>query len=179
MEHACITKNKQQFSQSKGTPPMQPNLINRIGLYTEKQGAEQILGGTFDFLTDGDPYMQELVSEMRMEDRVRAAGPIPTAISQAEHNQGWKKQNEQTASASAGLSFSDHKAAIDDKDMAEINRLLREIPYNQGFSPDLNQIITNFEILKKSGVYDVKKMRTIQLFITYFNMNNKKTGRES
>ena len=73
---------------------------------------------------------------------------------------------------------SDHKAASDDEEMAEIDRLLREIPYSKGFSPELYQAITDFEILKKSGVYDVEKMRTIQLFIAQFNMNNKKTGRD-
>jgi hypothetical protein len=62
--------------------------------------------------------------------------------------------------------------------MSEIDRLLREIPYRQGFSPELYQVITDFEILKKSGVYDVEKMRTIQLFVAQFNMNNKKTGRD-
>ena len=106
---------------------MQPNLIDRIGLYAEKDGAEQILAGTFEFPEDGDPYRKEMVEEMRMEDRVREAGPLPTGISRTEHNNGWKKQKERTASVTAGLSFSDHKAAIEDEDMAEIDRLLREI----------------------------------------------------
>jgi hypothetical protein len=77
---------------------------------------------------------------------------------------------------SSGLSLSDHKAATDDPDMAEIDLLLCEIPYHQGFPPELYQVITDFEILKKPGVHDVAKMRTIQLFVAQFNMNNKKTG---
>jgi hypothetical protein len=63
---------------------------------------------------------------------------------------------------SSGLSFSNHKAATDNSDMAEIDRLLQEIPYHQGFAPELYQVITNFEILKKSGVYNIEKMRIIQ-----------------
>jgi hypothetical protein len=62
--------------------------------------------------------------------------------------------------------------------MSEIDRLMREIPYAQVFSPALYQIITDYEILKNSGVYDVEKMRTIQLFIAQFNMNKKKSGRD-
>ena len=38
--------------------------------------------------------------------------------------------------------------------------------------------MTDVEILKKAGVYDVEKMRTILLMNAEFNMNNKKLGRE-
>jgi hypothetical protein len=86
------------------------------------------------------------MEEMRMDDRTRAAGPIPATISKEEHQSGWKKQKEQTASVSSGLAFSDHKAASYDDEMSEIDRLLREIPYTQGFSPDLYQVITDYEI---------------------------------
>jgi hypothetical protein len=44
--------------------------------------------------------------------------------------------------------------------------MFHEIPYQQGISPELYWIITNYKILKKSGGYDVEKMRMIQLFIT-------------
>ena len=39
-------------------------------------------------------------------------------------------------------------------------------------------MFTDFQILKKSAVYDVEKMRTIQLMPAAFYMNNKKTGRD-
>jgi hypothetical protein len=136
---------------------MKPNIIASIGIYVEKQGAEQILDGTFNPPQDCDPYLRDLIEEMQMEDRVRAAGFILTNISLAEHQQRWKKQKEHTALVRSGLSFSNHKAACQDDNMAEIGQLLREIPYQQGFSPELYQVITNFEILKKSGVYDVEK----------------------
>jgi hypothetical protein len=113
-----------------------------------------------------------------MSNACSAAGPIVSTISLDEHKQGWKKQKEKTALVNSGLSFSDHKAAIYDDNMAEIDRLMREIPYTRGFSPDLYKVITDYEILKKSGVYDVEKMRTIQLFVAQFNMNNKKTGHD-
>jgi hypothetical protein len=178
MEQACITENERRFSQTEGTPPMQDDILELVGLLAEKEGADQILNGTFEPPIDCDPYLKELMEEMRMDDRTRAAGPIPATISKEEHQSGWKKQKERTASVSSGLAFSDHKAASYDDEMSEIDRLLREIPYTQGFSPDLYQVITDYEILKKSGVYDVEKMRTIQLFIAQFNMNNKMSGRD-
>jgi hypothetical protein len=132
--------HERRFSQSEQTPPMKQNILDMIGLYAEKEGAEQILSGTFIPPQDCDPYLRDLIDEMRMEDRVRAAGPIPTTISLQEHQQGWKKQKERTASVRSGLSFSDHKAASEDDDMSEIDRLLQEIPYRQGFSPELYQV---------------------------------------
>ena len=41
------------------------------------------------------------------------------------------------------------------------------------------QKITDVEILKKSGAYDVEKMRMIQLMEAEFNMNNKEVGRDA
>jgi hypothetical protein len=38
--------------------------------------------------------------------------------------------------------------------------------------------MTDVAILKKAGVHDVEKMRTILLMNAEFNMNNKKLGRE-
>jgi hypothetical protein len=38
--------------------------------------------------------------------------------------------------------------------------------------------MTDMAILKKAGVYDAKKMRTILLMNAEFNMNNKKLGLE-
>ena len=63
--------------------------------------------------------------------------------------------------------------------MAEMDRIFCELPYKHGFSPEMWKSITDFEILKKSGVYDVEKMRTLQLMVAEFNMNNKKLGRDA
>ena len=117
----------------------------------EKEGAEQILAGTFEFPASGDPYMKDVVEEMRMEERVRAAGPISTSISREEHNLGWKKQNKRMASVRAGLSFSDHKAAIEDDEMAEIDRLFREIPIQPRLLPGLKSSHYRLRNPKKAG----------------------------
>jgi hypothetical protein len=60
--------------------------------------------------------------------------------------------------------------------MAEIDRLFRQIPYAAGFSPTAFHKISDFAIVKKSGIFDVELMRTIQLMVAAFNMNNKHTG---
>ena len=73
----------------------------------------------------------------------------------------------------------DHYAAgCSDPVFNEVDTLLRELPYQHGFSPDSWQVLTNVEILKKAGVFNVEKMRTIQPMHSVFNMNNKKLGRD-
>ena len=62
--------------------------------------------------------------------------------------------------------------------MAKIDCYMRQIPYKHGFASRSNTVFTDFQILKKSAVYDVGKMRTIQLMLAAFNMNNKKTGQD-
>jgi hypothetical protein len=70
------------------------------------------------------------------------------------------------------------KAASQDKILAEIDTFMRNLPYVKGFAPMSWKLITDVEILKKTGVYDVEKMRTIQLMHSVFNMNIKKLGQD-
>jgi hypothetical protein len=85
METACILENERRFSQTEDTPPMSAELLDRIGEVAEEEGAEQILAGTFIPPLGCDPYMQDLIEEMRMDNRARQAGTLPTSISQDEH----------------------------------------------------------------------------------------------
>jgi hypothetical protein len=77
------------------------------------------------------------------------------------------------------LGFADHIAATYQQEMAEIDQFFCQIPYAVGFSPTSYQNITDFAILKKAGIYDAELMRTIQLMVAGFNMNNKLTGKEA
>ena len=95
-----------------------------------------------------------------------------------DHIQGWKKQNERISSAPIGLHFGHYKAGIQDKDIALFDAAMRSLPYEHGFAPDLWKEIVDVEILKKAGVYNIEKMRTITLMHSDFNMNNKKLGKE-
>ena len=57
--------------------------------------------------------------------------------------------------------------------MTEVDRIFRQLAYRHGFSLASSKKITDLQILKKPAVYDVEKMRTIQLMPAAFNMNNK------
>jgi hypothetical protein len=161
-----MTENEGDFSQSESTSPIDNDILDAIGLYVEEAGAEQVLNGTFVPHPNCNPYLKDPLEEMHMENCIKAVGPIPMTSLKEEHKKGWQKQKEQTTVVSLGLLFSDHKAAVKDDNMAKVDQLLCEIPYSQGFSREIYQIITYFKILKKAGVYDIEKMQPMQLFIT-------------
>ena len=105
--------------------------------------------------------------------QIRKLGEIDISISSADHICGWARQKDRTASDPAGLSFSHYKSSIHDSSIVETDLLLRSLPLELGFAPRAWCNITDVEILKKSNVYDVDKMRLIQLMDAEFNMNNK------
>jgi hypothetical protein len=90
---------------------------------------------------------------------------------------GWMKRKLASAEH-LGLPMDHYAVGGQDKLLKDINTLLRQLPYQFGFSPEAWQIIMDVEILKKAGIYEVELMRTIQLMHTKFNMNNKKLGQD-
>jgi len=53
---------------------------------------------------------------------------------------------------------------------------LHTVPFEMGFAPTPWEPMTDFELLKKLGVFDVELMRTIELMAAQYNMNNKRLG---
>jgi hypothetical protein len=113
-----------------------------------------------------------------MPDNVRIKPMIQTDVTPEDNRRAWSKQKETISSEPEGLSFSNYKAGAQDPRINAFDARLRGIPYKYGFSPRHWQEITDVEILKKAGVYDIDKMRTITLMDAAFNMNNKKLGRD-
>ena len=181
MELACFEENETRFSQSEQTPPMLSPTLDELGMLGDTDAIEQILLGNYVSPAGTDQYMSELLEEMRMPQSilktVQEDGLISTIISEEENKSGWKKRRLASAEAS-GLTMDHHAAGCEDPYLNEIDTLFRQLPYHHGFSPVPWQRITDVEILKKSGVYDVELMRTIQLMNSEFNMNNKKLGRD-
>ena len=181
MESACFAENETRFSQTENTPPMLPPTLDDLGILGDTDAVDDILHGRYVPPLGTDQYMAELLEEMRMPqsiyNSVQQHGCISTEISPGENQSGWKKRKLASAESS-GLTMDHYAAGCDDPFLNEMDTLFRQLPYAHGFSPDSWQVITDVEILKKAGVYDVELMRTIQLMQSEFNMNNKKLGRD-
>ena len=178
IEWACMTENKKRFSQSHRTPAMDNEVTNRMGYYAETSTADRILNATEDLSWVNDPYLTMILEELRRPTTVERHGEISTNISLTEHIKGWKRQKIRTSSERSQLLFTDYKAATNSTSLASIDRCIRQLPYRHGFAVPSYNTFTDFQILKKAAVYDVEKMRTIQIMPAAFNMNNKKTGRD-
>jgi hypothetical protein len=135
--------------------------IDELGFLGDTEQVEQILQGSYDPPEEGtDRYMQEILTEMRMPPALRRSletdGPISTEISLAENTAGWKKSKLASAE-SLGLTMDHYAVGCEDSVLNNADTLFRQLPYPQhGFSPDSWRILTDVEILKKAGVYDVE-----------------------
>jgi hypothetical protein len=177
MEQACMIENEDRFSQSSGTPFMTHPLLSDFGYLADTAFTTQILQGTFQVPPDIDKYAALLLQELQKIDSSKIP-LIPTTLSVKEHINAWKKQKERTSSEPSRLTFSHYKAASKDRSLAIFDTTLRAIPYQYGFAPAQWKQMTDVELLKKANVYDVKKMRTILLMNSEFDINNKKLARD-
>ena len=157
MENACISENTSRFSQASATPPMIEPLISDLGYLADTDAAERILAGTYDIPADLDPYAALLIRELRMPDSIRNHPSVTNRFSTEDHTQGWRKQKEAISADPDGLTFSHYKAGTTEDVIAQFDATLRSLPYQHGFTPAAWIPVTDVEILKKAGVYDVEK----------------------
>ena len=99
-----------------------------------------------------------MIAELQMPMSIQHQPTTSPIISTQEHIRSWRKQKEKTASDSiTGLSFSHYIAGTYDPNIAEFDAIMRSLPYQHGFSPTNWQTISDVEILKKAGEYDIGK----------------------
>ena len=102
---------------------------------------------------------------------------LSESISTEDHRRIWKQQKESIASKPTNLLFLHFKAAANDLMLVDLDATFRSLPYKYGFSLLLWQGITDVQILKKSSVFQINKMRTSMLMNREFNTNNKWIGK--
>ena len=178
MEKGCETENEGRFSRSHPTAFMMEPLLSALGVMAEKEAAEQVLAGTYDIPDELDRYTKLLLQAMKRPAHVPVIPPESLHLTNKAFAKAWKKQKATTSSESKALSYGHYIAGAHNALIAEIDAALLSAPYELGFSPETWEVITDVELLKKLGVYDVEQMRTIQLMVASFNMNNKRLGRQ-
>jgi hypothetical protein len=152
-------------------------LLEEVGYLADGAAVEAILAGTYIIPADVDGSTRKFIVALRMPEAIRQLGLVSTAISLEDHKRGWRRQKEGKASEPSGLSFAHYKTALYDEGLCDLDLALRSMPIQVGFIPDLWKIITDVEILKKDNVFDVDKMRLIQLMMADYQINNKLFGR--
>ena len=177
MERACIQEGKERFTQCQTTPFFQSPLLEVVGIIPDAETTTQILQGTIVLPSDTDVHAAKLLRAMKLPPNFTETSFIDPKISTDQHMKQWRKQKETTASEPKGPSYAQYIAGTYNKEVRTIDTIMRSLPREIGFSPEAWQVITDFQILKKPGVYDIDKMRIIQLMHAEFNANNKHDGK--
>ena len=176
VEQACQEEGLSKFNQTCLSPPIQPDVTELFGFAAEKPKAKEVLRGTFDCERIHNKYLRKLLQYLHLPNKVLENWMLSSVVTLKGYIAGWKKQKKTTASVESQLSFADHIAAIKHEGLSNIDRLASQIPVCNGFAPGHRLVIKDFQILKKSGLWDVEAMRIIQLMTAVFNMCNKWLG---
>jgi hypothetical protein len=171
IETAIIAKNRQKYHQTEHYCPFlcEP-LLSDFGQFGEGPATEQVLHGTYNCPQTVDKYTQEYLRLCQLSTDKAKLQQTPH-----EFKQGWKKIDERISSRL--LHFGHFKAACKHDVNILVHYTLVETPFRSGYSPQQWKNATNVMILKKAGIFDINKLRTIVLFEADFNQNNKHFGR--
>ena len=178
MEAAAIRENERRFTNAHRTPFYQEPLLSDIGLLAETDTVQQILDGTYAIPEDLDQYTKLLLQALRKPTTTTDMKMADIAWTADELSKAWKKQRPNTVSESTSLPYVHHIVGAYNQSIAEVDAIIHSAPLEMGFSPEPWEKITDAAIIKKAGVFDVDKMRTINLMPAAFNMNNKRLGHQ-
>ena len=122
--------------------------------------------------TVNDEYVQQYINSC-----VQVVPTFQFPCDTESHSNSWRAMNENTASGYSGVNFAHFIANTYDEDTAEVDALLSYLPFAFGFAPKRWKTSVDVMLLKKVGVTDVKKLRTINLMEADFNHGNKRLAR--
>ena len=144
MEEALFVEGNRRFSQTNNEPPMEKCIIERMGFCAETEDAQAILDGQLDLDFVEDMCLKKLLKYMEKPDAVKKSDN-DGSISFDEHVNAWQSQRSNTTLVKTQLDFKDHTAASFHLELADMDRLLRQIPCQKGF---LRQLIKMSQIFK-------------------------------
>ena len=153
-------------------------LQEAVGFLCEGHAVDEILAGTYDIPAHLQPYTKMFLEFLQMPDKIKNNTMGKPHLSQEDHNKGWRKARESTASEPTTLDFSHYMCAAYDEALAAMDATLREVPLQYGFAPDEWNPMTDCSIPKKEDSPRLEEMRTIVLMDAAYNMNNKWYGKE-
>ena len=169
-----MVENHTRFLQSQHCPFLSGPLFDDVGLLGDSSAAEDILNGTYS--NNHIPTVtQQYITHLQRPAHVNTDETLRT-FDINDHIRGWNKAKERTAAKPHGLSFAHYKAAVKHKEIAAFDYIMREVPFRAGFVPQEWKNITDLQIYKNNRERDVESMRTITLFSSDFNINNKLLG---
>ncbi len=175
IEEAIMNENCRKYHQSETSCPFlfDDNLRKDFGNMGEGPATTKVFEGTYSPDYPIDEHTRAFLDTCKYPDNVPAAQLNRTV---EEYKTSWEKMNERISSRQ--LHFGHFKAATRDPTVIDMHYKMAEIPYRTGYAPTRWKNATQVMILKKAGLYDVERLRTIVLYEADFNHNNKYMGKK-
>ena len=175
MEQLIIDENERKYHQTENRCPLlKGQLLEDIGLLGDGPEVEAILNGTYK-CPEGTPMAVQLWLNTMHIEQTEEREPIIQTLQ--EFRRGWRKVKEFTSSGD--LHFGHFKVEAEHDMLAWANYIMAGIPRATGFVPNRWRKGTDVMLLKKEGLFLLEKLRTIVLFESDFNHENKRLGREA
>ena len=175
LEDAIINENREKYHQTEDTCPFltQP-LQSHFGRLGKGPSTEEALEGNYNIPTNQTDQTKKYIELCRMPQSELIINPMTRSLDY--FCKSWKKMREQTSSRDTH--FGHYKAALEHDPIMTMHYQLAEIPFRSGYAPQRWKEATNVMILKKEGNTNLDKLRTLVLFESDFNHNNKFLGRQ-
>ena len=170
----CMNENKSKYSQAHGSKLCNTRIIRQLGRFGTK--VKNILNRYQNAGARFDSDTRELLDAMHTEDQV-PEWTDRNRITLKSHVEGWRKQNERTASGPSGLHFGTWKANCRINELARADATMRDISLRTGFVLERWKRGTDVQLMKQEGNFNVNKLRTICLLEADLNQNNKYIGK--
>ena len=174
MERAIIAENKDKYHQTESSCPFMKFPLNKhFGEMGKGIKTDKVLEGTYQPSQVLSPQTRDYIELCRFPKEELIINPLTRSLDY--FTKSWKRMKERTSSRD--IHFGHYKAAIEDDSLMQLHYNLAEIPFRTGYAPSRWKSATNVMILKKEGDTNVDKLRTLVLFESDFNHNNKFLGR--
>ncbi len=175
LERAIIAENTKKYHQTEKTCPFiyDATLRSDFGDMGEGPATQQLFQGTYNIPTHLDKYTK---AYLRVCQQNRNHLPAQFERTEQDYKLSWEKMDERISSRR--LHFGHFKAACKHESIINAHYKMAEIPFRTGYAPERWKNATNVMILKKAGLYDIDRLRTIVLYEADFNHNNKYFGRQ-
>ena len=167
VEEAALQHLDRKFRQAFNTPALKPEFVEEFGLYAEKEAAQQVLNGTYEYPNGMDPFLMDLLKHC---ERPGSAPSISATMTMKEFQATWKRGvKERTSSCPKSPHFGHFMAMAQDNFLSQVMAWLLSVPMLSGFSPVLYRRMTACLLQKKPGNIQVDKQRFILLLDGMFS----------
>ena len=175
MERLIIAENEKKYHQTeRSCPLLQGQLLQDIGLLGDGPAVPDILNGTYTPPPSSTKAVKLWLKNLHIPKRDDREAVLSTL---KEYRHGWKLVREHTASGE--LHFGHYQACARHDMLSWAIFVMSGLPRAIGFTPERWRRCTDVMLLKKEGFFLLDKLRTIVLYESDFNHENKRLGREA